>query len=441
MRNPIKAPALRAGASKPAARAFRARAGMVFALAACAGLVLAGAGLLPGCAKPAPVLVAMEPPSGSTDVDLSVTRVRLIFDQPMSQSAAGLASIEPQLPGGWYVEDRAVTFNLIEPLVAGTTYKVTLKAGATSRDGVASTSSGTWSFTARPPAGGHTPVLVALSPLEAFPGLKALAFGANGELYAASDSEVRVLGAADGSFQPLSGGWVSIEDVDVDPAGRLWLLLAEKDNYRAVRLAEPVQDGRSQGQLGADLTVPIGQPTYPQGQWNWFYPKCLAVLPGGDLLVLGTDRVMRLGQDGGTKAELGVGTLGGSCTEFYVGPAGLVVEGDTVYVENGKGSAQTRGVVALGLDGSEPKVYRFGVGRNSGLARDSWGNCYTIRRDPAERVNLAIYGPEGDPLGAGPPASEGGLDPQATPGEILVRDGVLYVAGGIEGKILRFTIQ
>lgn len=413
-------------------------------IAALAAAIAAG-GALAGCAKPkpAPVLLSVEPADGATDVDRAVV-IKLGFDQPMDPMAGTQATIEPPLPGGWYVEGDNIVFDPVEPLGAGLTYRVTLKAGALSRDGVPSNSSGVWSFSVRPPVGGHTPALAVLDPIEAFPGVRAIAFGRDGELYGASDTEVRVLGAGGGSFQPYSSGWTSIEDVDVDPLGRVWLLLAEKDNYRAVRLAQSSPTGdASGGSSGAtsDLVVPIPQPTYPAGQWNWFYPKCLTVLADGDLLVLGTDRVMRLGQGGAVKAELGVGTLGGSCTEFYIGPAGMVLDGETLYVENGKGSADTRGIVALGLDGSDARVYRFGIGRRDGLARDEWGNFYSVCRDAAELTHLDVFGPQGDSLEGLLPESEANLDPQAAPGELLIRDGVLYVAGGAEGKILRFSIK
>ncbi len=406
-------------------------------------LAVAAGGLAGGCvkAKTAPVLVSVEPADGATGVDPG-TVLRLVFDQPMSSSGAGAASVDPPLPGGWYAEGNALTYHPIEPLLNGATYRINLAEGAVSLDGVASKSSGTWTFTVRDAVVGHQPVIRTLEPIEAFPGVRALAFGPEGELYAASDADVQVRASGVTAFAPYSSGWTSIEDVDVDASGRVWLLLAEKDNYRAVRLATPGTGGGI-GPEGApfDLTVAIPQPEYPSDQWNWFYPKRLTLLPGGDLLILGTDRVVRLGQDGQVKAELGVGTLGGSCTEFYIGPAGMVLEGDTLYVENGKGSADTRGFVGLSLDGSKTKVYRFGVGGRGGLARDAWGDFYTVSRDPAEPLHLEVFGPEGDEIQGALSDSSANLDDQTEPGEMLIRDGVLYIAGGVEGEITRFSIE
>ena len=408
---------------------------------------LASAGVVPGCTAPKspPVLLSVEPPDGTRNADRSALII-LRFDQPMDPAAATLASIDPPVAGGWYVQGDTVVFEPVEPLTGGTTYRVSLRPGAPGRGGLLSNSSGTFSFTVRPPVVNHPPSLQGLDPLDAPPGVKALAFGPSGKLYAASETEVYLYGPT--GFAPYSAGWKGIEDIDVDVSGRLWLLTADSDTYRAVRLSGPTA-------AAADLVVPVPQPANPKGQGrpSRFYPKCLKVRPDGDLLVLGTDRLLRLGPDGSVKAELGLGILEGSYTGSYSagsysGPAGMVLADETVWVENGKASPHNRGIVELSCNpaGAAPKVFRFGVGRNEGLARDDWGNFYTAKRLPSGSVRLAVYGPEGDPLEPLFPAGSGAaalldLGTAAAPGELLFHDGVLYVADAAQGRILRFSVK
>jgi len=380
------------------------------------------------------VVVAPTPPDGATGVATDA-RIGLTFDRPMDiTSVAQCLEIVPAVGGYWSADGNLITIQPAEPLRSGTTYRLTLSAGAVGLDGRVSSATGTWSFTVADPTYGRLPVLRDLPPLPALPGVRALAFGASGELYVASGETIGLLTPDSGEFQLLTTGWRDIEDVAVDPQGQVWLLIAQKDNYRVVRLDEAGYE---------DVTLPLEQPEFTNDeQWCWFYPKNLAFLPDGDLLVLGTDRVRRLDPvTGEIRQDLGVGVLSGAVTEGYFGPSGLVVDSDlgTLHVNNGFEYSANGGIVSIGIsDGEVTGARRVGTGKYHGLARDCWGNFYLISQ-AAEPRHLLVFGPSGDPLADLIATPEQDPDGYLS-GELLVWGDVLYVCSERDGFIIRYAL-
>jgi len=395
-----------------------------------------------GCARrpkpppdPGPVVLASEPAGGSTGVAADA-QIGLRFDRPMDiASVAERLAIDPAVEGCWSAEANLVSFQPVEPLRPGTTYRLTLSPGAAGLDGVVSQESGTWSFTVAGTSFGQLPALRDLPPLPVLPGVRALVFGRFGELYAASDEALGVLPPGGDEFQILSTGWWGIEDIAVDHEGRLWLLLAQKEDYRVVRLDEAGHEDRS---------LPLKQPVFARDDdWCWFYPRNLAALPDGDLLVLGTDRVRRLDPvTGEVKQDLGVGALSGAVTEGYFGPSGLVleIERGTLHVNNGFDCSPSGGIVSISLsDGEVTETRRVGTANYHGLARDRWGNFYLVSQS-AEPRHLLVFGPSGDPLGDLIDAPR--QDPHGyLSGKLLVWDDVLYICSEQDGTIIRYALS
>lgn len=413
-----------------------------------AALILGSAGCRPEppVADTAPVVVGTEPADGAAAVSPD-SRIGVSFSRSMQiASVAEHITITPAVAGPWRSEEGLVYIQPVEPLKPGETYTITLAPGALAEDGAACTAGGTWSFTVAEPSVGQLPGLRSLAPLPALPGVLALTFGPESgpsdvDLYVASDQEVGRLARAgssaessggEWSYETLSDGWSGIEDIAFDHEGNLWLAVAEKENYRVVRLGA---DGREV------LTLPVDQPQYPEGSWNWFYPRSLAFAPNGDILLLGTDRVRRMDPTTGeVREDLGVGVLSGAVTEGYFGPSGLLVDesAELVWVNNGFNYGPTGGVVGLSLvDGQVVESYRVGVSKYRGLARDQWGNFYLVSDFP-EPHHLRVLGPDGL-----------SLDNLAVPDrdisgyahELAVFGDILYVTDGHAGVILRYSLS
>gem|GEM_PF-2649646 len=380
------------------------------------------AGLVSGCRSQA-TWVRTVPADRTTSV-YRLCRIGVEFDRPMDiDSVARHVRIEPPVAGGWEADQNLIYITPVEPLLPETTYTITLLPGATDVRGNKTESAGQWTFVTTPIVYSQLPTLTPRPQIE-LPGVRALAAGPEGKLYAASAGEVAAIDVGrDGSAKVtrLYGGFSDITDLDVDDEGRVWLLIAEKGAYRIVRLTAAGQ---------ADLTMPIEQPEQGAGAFCWFYPRNLAILPGGHLLVLGTDRLRQYTPAGEVEREIGLGLLAGGVTEEYFGPTGLVLDGSTVYVNNGLAECP-RGPEAFELPARHLRSYPIGVGKYTGLARDRWGNLYL-----QDDGNLMVLGPDGDPLGALLELPEW----EAYAYELLVYGDVLYAACPGRDAVLRWHL-
>ncbi|KKM09148.1 hypothetical protein SY88_19935 [Clostridiales bacterium PH28_bin88] len=167
-----------------------------------------------------PIVLGVEPQDGAVDVSRN-SRIGIRFDRPMNYgSVAQHLIIVPAVAGPWHEDGGLIYIQPVEPLRPGQKYTVILASGATSQDGNTSTVAMSWSFETEEPQYRHLPALRDLEPIQALTGVRALAFGLNGEMYVSTDQEVG---------QVLSSGSTMNINNYLPDGGRLkiWLLMGK----------------------------------------------------------------------------------------------------------------------------------------------------------------------------------------------------------------------